>query len=540
VGAYKKARRLYTNRYTTGQAMDTFLSIHQDVITGTLTMFDRIIFKGHLTGLFPDGAFSRFLWSQGVLLKNFKPYVAAKTQSLKEHAQQVAREASRPFIYLQSATTKKSGQSKEDLARSIAEEDQITEGLICVFSVLEPCTSFVVRGNRETHKLEAVRKRRKCLHFYLYLIDPEFGFMHVRLQSWFPFEIQVYINGHEWLAQEMDRQGIAYERYDNCFIAIDDVQAAQELCEHFAHRRWPRVLDAFARWVNPMLSNIKQASFGGYYWVADQCEVATDVMFRDRVSLMTLMPDLFEHTTLNFSAEDVMRFLGRKLHGNFQGDVTTDLKKRPEGRRVKHRMKRNSIKMYDKLSVLRIETTLNNPREFKVPKVVQTPEGHKWRWKPMGKGVANFWRFWQVASQSNRRYLEALAQVQRKGEAVQVLDDLCQSRIKDGKRYARFNPVTEQDCALFAAAMAGEHIINGFRNRDLRTHLYNHPASTSQEAKRRCARVSRLIAKLRGHGLVAKVKDARLYRVTPRGHRVMSAALSFRRTDFPQAFSMVS
>jgi hypothetical protein len=520
--------------------MDTFFSIHQDAILGTLTMFDRVILKGHLTGLFPDGAFARFLWKQGVLLKDFKPYVEAATKSLKEHAEQVAREAGRRFTYLQSATTKRSGQSKEDMARSIAEEEGITEGLICVFSVLEPCTSFVVRGNHKTHRLEAVRKRRKCLHFYFYLLDPELGFMHIRLQSWFPFEIQVYINGHEWLAQEMERQGIAYKRYANCFTHIDDLEAAQKLCERFAHRRWPRILNALARWVNPMLHTIKQTGFGEYYWVIDQCEIATDVMFEDRARLMVLMPDLFEHATLNFSAEDVMRFLGRKLHGNFKGDVTTDLKKRPEGRRVKHRMKRNSIKMYDKLSVLRIETTINNPREFKVPKVTETPEGRKWRWKPMNKGVANFWRFWRVGTQSNHRYLEALAQVERKGEAVQALDDLCRSRIKDGKRYARFNPVTEQDCALFAAVMAGEHALNGFRNRDLRAHLYDRPVSTPQETKRRCARVSRLITKLRGHGLVAKVKDSRLYRVTPRGCRVMSAALSFRRADFPGAFSMAA
>ena len=520
--------------------MDTFLSIHQDAILGTLTMFDRVILKGHLTGLFPDGAFTRFLWKQGVLLKDFKPYVEAATKRLKEHAEQVARETGRRFTYLQSATTKRSGESKEDMARSIAEEEGITEGLICVFSVLEPCTSFVVRGNHETHRLEAVRKRRKCLHFYFYLIDPEFGFMHIRLQSWFPFEIQVYINGHEWLAQEMARQGIAHERYDNCFTQIDNLEAAQKLGERFAHRRWPRILNALARWVNPMLHTIKQTGFGGYYWVIDQCEIATDVMFEDRARLMVLVPDLFEHATLNFSAEDVMRFLGRKLHGNFKGDVTTDLKKRPEGRRVKHRMKRNSIKMYDKLSVLRVETTINNPREFKVPKVTETPEGRKWRWKPMNKGVANFWRFWRVGTQSNHRYLEALAQVERKGEAVQALDDLCRSRIKDGKRYARFNPVTQQDCALFAAVLAGEHALNGFRNRDLRAHLYDRPASTPQETKRRCARVSRLISKLRGHGLVAKVKDSRLYRVTPRGCRVMSAALSFRRADFPGAFSMAA
>lgn len=196
-------------------------------------------------------------------------------------------------------------------------------------------------------------------------------------------------------------------------------------------------------------------------------------------------------------------------------------------------MKRNSIKMYDKWSVLRVETTINNPREFKVLKVVETSEGNERRWQPMGKGVANFWRYSQVGTQANHRYLDALAFAQPKGEAIQALDDLCQTRVKDGKRYAKFNPVTQHDCALFAAVLAGEHMINGFRNRDLRARLYAQPASTSQETKRRCARVSRLIAKLRGHGLIAKVKGSRLYRTTQYGYLVMLAALHFRSTDFP-------
>ena len=91
-------------------------------------------------------------------------------------------------------------------------------------------------------------------------------------------------------------------------------------------------------------------------------------------------------------------------------------------------------------------------------------------------------------------------------------------------------------CALFAAAMAGDHVINGFRNRDLRAHLYPTPAKTSHETRRRCARVSRLIAKLRGHGLIAKVQGSRLYRVTKRGYQIMATALSFRLVDFPNVY----
>ncbi len=510
--------------------MEQFLSIHQDRVSGTLTMFDRIIFKGHLTRFFIGRSFETFLAKQGVLLKDFGTYVAKTTEELKTAIKSLALQDGRPYIYLDSVVKKAKSQSKEELARSIAARDGIAEGLICVFSTLEACSSFGVRKNPRTHRLEIERQRRKCLHFYFYYFDAEFGLMHIRLQSWFPFTIQVYINGREWLGRQLVHLGIPAQRYENSFLQIDDLTAAQELCERFAHREWPRVLDAFAQRVNAKLALVEQSGFGTYYWVIDQCEIATDIMFKDRLSLAQLMPDLLSGAMLSFSSEDVMRFLGRKFHGNFQAEVITDLKKRPEGRRIKHYMAGNSIKMYDKFSVLRIETTLNNSHEFKVLK--QT--GDTWRWMPMGKGVANIWRFYQVASQANQRYLNALANVKLKGEAVKELDDLCRSHVKDGKRYAKFNPVAAADCKLFTAAMAGEHLINGFRNNDLYVRLYNSPANSPKEAKTRCARLSRVIAKLRGHGLIAKVKGSRLYRVTARGHRLMSAALTFRLEGFPQ------
>ncbi|MBI4330209.1 MAG: hypothetical protein HY673_02870 [Chloroflexi bacterium] len=331
------------------------------------------------------------------------------------------------------------------------------------------------------------------------------------------------------MARQLQQKEIRSQRYDNCFLAIDDLPAAQELCEGFAHRQWHRVLDVFARRVNPKLPLVESAGFGTYYWVVDQCEVSIDVMFKDRQSLERILPDLFHGAILGFSCEDVMRFLGRKLPG--KSEIMTSLKKRPEGWRVRHSMAGNSIKMYDKLSVLRIETTLNNSHEFKVPKRT----GDQWRWKLMGKGVANIWRYYQVAIQANQRYLNALANVDLKGEAIQELDDLCRSRTKNGRRYASFNPVAADDLKVFAATTSGDHVINGFRNRDLCKRIYDSPPASETEAKRRCARTSRLIAKLRGHRLIAKVKNSRLYRVTVRGYRLMSAALSFRLILFPQA-----
>jgi hypothetical protein len=123
------------------------------------------------------------------------------------------------------------------LAKSIAEADGISEGIICLISAVETCWSFQVRRRHNTSRLELFRRERKCLHHYLYAIDEEFGFMHVRIQGWIPYECQIYINGREWLARQFDRRGIGYVRWDNSLHSIDDLDTAAELCDRFAHTR---------------------------------------------------------------------------------------------------------------------------------------------------------------------------------------------------------------------------------------------------------------------------------------------------------------
>lgn len=516
--------------------MSLFEDVHADRIVGTLTMFDRMIFKGHLTRLFAPGAISAMLWQLGFPLTEFTKYATTATEQLTANAKALAAEAERPYSYSDHSRRRGGELTKEDTARAIADRDGITEGVVCVFSVVEPCWSFQVRADHRTHRLEAIRRERKCVHHYLYLIDPEFGFMHVRIQAWIPYEIQIYINGREWLARQLDAAGVGYRRYDNALLSVEDLDLAQALCEKLAHRSWPRVLNAFARRVNPLLGAITGAGFGGYYWVLDQAEVATDVMFATRPALLDIWPDLVRHASVNLSSTDVLRFLGRKLHPALKAEVLTEAKRRPEGWRIKHRMARNWVKVYDKASVLRVETTINNPREFRVLRVQETPEGRQRRWTEMRKGVANVWRYYQVGTGANRRYLDALAAATPHGEGIAALDALCRPRTNHGRRVARFNPLTPADLALFRAVVAGEHTITGFRNHHVAARLYPRPPDSVQEAHRRCQRVSRLIVKLRGHGLIAKVPRARLYRVTPYGYRVLNAAITVHDHSFPAAY----
>jgi hypothetical protein len=141
--------------------MSAFEIVHQDRIAGKLTCFDRLIFKGHLSRLYPAGGMKAFLDSQGVLLKCFGTYVRRITEEVKAHAQGLAERTGCPYLYLAETHTKASGTSKEGLAREIAARDGVQTGLVCVLAAVEPCRSFDIFRNRATHRLEVVRRRRQ-------------------------------------------------------------------------------------------------------------------------------------------------------------------------------------------------------------------------------------------------------------------------------------------------------------------------------------------------------------------------------------------
>src|SRR5437867_7217912 len=176
--------------------MDRFMMSHRDRIVGTLSCFDRVIFKGHLPIGHPVGLERFFSWI-GAKLMDFKKVALDCADRLKEHAQAVARQAGRPYQYLQRPLR------KEELARQIAARDGVERGLICVLGTVEPVPAFRLAYGEGRPRL--CFEFRKCLVHYFYLFDPEFGFLHVRRPTWFPFTLQVYMNGHDWLARRLKR-----------------------------------------------------------------------------------------------------------------------------------------------------------------------------------------------------------------------------------------------------------------------------------------------------------------------------------------------
>jgi len=498
----------------------------RDKINGYLSAFDRMIIKGHILQLFSDSGKRYFLAQEGVLLKDFGEYAEKATKSIRASIEDMVEQTGRPLIYLNSSKV-----SKEGTAQDVLKREPVEEGLICVVSVLEMGHSVEIRKNKETQKLELKNGVRKCLHYYFYYLDKEFGFMHVKLQSWIPFGIQVYVNGREYISKQLDKTGISYKKYDNSFTQIDNIEAAQKISDDFTGKKLDGMLNHFAKQVNPFINRIKEVLGHDYYWCMEQCEYATDVMFNNRRDLESVYMDFVQHGIVNFKFDDVMTFMGRKMHPAFSGEIVSDVKRRPFGVRIKHRMKENSIKMYDKYSVLRVETTINNPREFKIFKK-STEEGKPDKWVPMGKSISNLYRYAEVSKAANKRYLDAVALADLKGDCIEEIEKLC-NRIEKGNRtFSGFNPMSEQTELLFRAVLNGGNHINGFTNASIRKIIF--PDAFDDDKKTR-DKVTRILAKLKAFSLISKIPRSFRYKITAKGVRIITATLSIKNTTMPIA-----
>jgi hypothetical protein len=509
--------------------MKSFVRTLAGLVFGVLSGFDRLMFRGHLRELAYPGGMNRYCNFNGVKLTGFGSHAERLTDHLIGASEAEAKRLGRPIEYLASPKLR-----KEDQARAIAQRDGIQAGLIAVFKCVEPCWSFALRGNRATKKLEFRPELRKCLHLYHYYQHPRFGFLYGRVQTWFPFTIQIGLNGREWLTRQLDTAGLSYRRQDNCLTWVEDLARAQALLDAQLRVNWTEQLQRIGSWVHPSQAGLLGKLRSNYYWSLKQSEWASDVLFEKPAELQKRYAAWLRFAVADVSSADVLRFLGRKLpaggavHGHYAGEVLSDLGRRVDGVRIKHRAGDNSIKVYDKAGgrVLRVETTINDPSDFKVYRAKENePHGDK-AWRVLRAGVADIHRRAQVSQAANERYLEGLAAADHSTPLQELLEPLGRRVTEPGKagrKLRGLTPLVGQDATLLEVVSRPEFMVNGLRNRDIVAALDGGPAADAAQRKRRSAQVSRLLRLLRGHALLKKVPKTHRYQMTDRGRLILTA-----------------
>ena len=506
----------------------SFFTKFASLISWTLSCFDRVIFKGHLS-ISRVSEFERFVdyilkVPRAEFLKEIGPQWSNR---LVEHSKAFAKKCGRDWEYY-AGDIDKDAWAKEQLALS-----PVQEGLVGVLCVMEACPTFKLKPGEDRPSFVSRRVPQRVLYYYF--MDKDLGLMHVRLQTWAPFTCQVYANGHDYVARQLKKKGIAFVQVDNAFVELADPAAAQRSADRFAKLPWPKILERYARKVNPLL----QEELKGltHYWVIDQAEYATDVRFADKHVLAALFGRLLSFALLTFSPKKIFCYLGRKWHERYDGEVQTHYKSvREPGACIKHFMKRNWLKMYDKLGLmLRVETVINQPGEFKVLRECEHRDGStSMGWFAMCKGVGNMHHYQSHALSCNQRYLEALAAVDDPTPSYDDLKKLTERQRHQGRSFAGFNPAREEEARLFAAVLAGDHLAQGFRNKDIRAAL-KHDCLSDPQRQRQSAAVGRLLKRLQVRRLVVKVPRTRRWRVTEDGRRIMGDTLQTYRRYGAQA-----
>ncbi len=484
---------------------------YHDKIYGVLNCYDRIILNGTLPLFcFAEGMTS-YLKAHHILIFEYTKFAAPLRDHIRANAEALAQANNLQIEFIRKKTFRKEKRIKE-----IIKARGSHPGLVHIFSAMEPCTSYKPWHDKRTGKTYLKYDSGKCLHYYFYFIDEALGLCYLRVPTWCPFRLQFYFNGHALLAFQLHRQGIAYELNDNAFFMIADFDKANQLAERLNLHKLHRKLDAFAERYCPVITSLKVA----YHWSLMQVEYATDIVFKRQQDVQAIYPHLLETLIHSVKPENIAIFLGQKLHGNYQGEMGNRFNVRLLGSRIKHHMGPVSIKMYDKFGIiLRIETTVDDVSFFQEYREVRHRSGEReTKWTKMRKTVYNLPSLQKLLRAANHRYLDFVSQIESPAVGVKLLSALTRSKAENHHRYKGFNLLAEEDATLWRLLLRGEWSINGFTRTKL---LHCLP-------DKRPGQISRLLKRLRTHGLIKKVGRRYKYYLTQLGRRIAVMALKLR------------
>ena len=505
--------------------MDTLLNKFSAYVNGTITGFDRITFKGMLTPILYTNGIESFLKNKGVLNKNFKDYAIKQSQIIVDSAEAYSQEIFEEGIkYLFSSNTR-----KEELAHDRQKKKNIEEGLIGIWACVESCNTYKAVFNKTQSYPSLMFTRSKCKHLYFYFDDPTYGFMSVRLQTWAPYEIQIALNGREWLRRSLDKAGCGYTMNGNKFLHINDYELAQELLNAQARVNFNSVLNSFLPLVFPKMKEVLNEGLLSYYWTFWQTEVATDYIFNDNIKLRDLMDDFQLHAIITGRGERILKYFGTPIkqdglpYRNTNPGIITKTYGWYDGLRVKHWNNKNSIKFYNEHNVFRVEMTMNDPTRFRIYRhtLNQTAKDPK-KLLSLRKGIIDTSPRFDISKSIIHTFTEHLATVEEKVRFGEIVEPVVSSIDKDGKKYRGLD-LLGKDRILLLHIADPIYDVDPITNKKLQQSISKTDWAKGMNKKQLSGRISRHLVLLRKHGIIKKLQNQRKYVLTDKGRKLTAS-----------------
>lgn len=487
---------------------------------GVLSCYDRIIVTGTLPGACYAGGMTSFLFSRGIRIFDYPRFAEPLRESIRLRAQEVCAAAGVQIEHVSKAHIR-----KEDLVARVLQARGDAPGLVHVISAMESCPSYKPWHDKASGKTFLRSDQGKCLHYYFYFIDEDFGLCYLRVPTWAPFGLQFYCNGHSALARALRREGIEFVQEDNAFLRIANLERAQALADGLNPEQLHRRLKTYANWLCPVADVFAQDD---WHWSIRQAEYSTDLMFRSREILVPLYDTLSRQAVLAADAPRVAAFLGKKVTPQLAAEIGSRLSTRIEGRCIKHYMGSAGVKVYDKFSrVLRVETTVNDVSFFKHHRKVEhrgAPDTRELA--PLKKSIYSLLDLREILAGCNQRYLAFLSSLDDTSAGERDLQRLSQPRVGSAPSVKGLNFFSAIDHALLKTMQRGEFNIRGWRRADLAKHLDLTPSAMSRQLKR-----------LRVLGLIKSVTHTYRYYLTRLGRAAIAAACSLTRFNIVPAMA---
>lgn len=508
--------------------MEKLIKKFSGLVNSCITGFDRIVFKGFILPLMVAEGAMNFCRINGILNKNYKKWMMDQTACLVKTIDEYAKDqCGEGVIPIPTWRIR-----KEDLAHKRQQDEQIENGLIGVWSCQESASSFRAHYCRDAGYPQLRKYQTRCKHLYFYFDHDEYGFMNIRLQTWFPYHIQICLNGRQWLRRSLEKKGIDFLAHGNKFLHISDYQEAQHLLNGQLDSCFVDLLSGFVPVVFPMIQDVLGPNLS-YYWTMWQSEWASDLIFNSPSALNPMMDSLLRHAHMTGTSMRVLRYLDRPLtiagkpYARSTDNVMTRITDFNDGMRIRHWVDNNSVKLYNERNVLRIETTINDPGKFRVfrHKQGQSSEEPKSR-LPLRKGVVDIPLRAKISQEVNNRFMNDLSMLRDDSPVYELIEEISRHRTNNGHRFRALDP-TGKDRDLLQAICSSEFRISGITNAAIRLKLSNSNFGSGRTEKQLSSKISRHFKLLRVHGIIKKLPNQNRYQLTVKGIKLTNILNAF-------------
>jgi hypothetical protein len=401
--------------------------------------------------------------------------------------------------------TFKKGTRKDDVAHEYLARFEGDEGVLFVGKAQEKASVFRTEKRRRPDGSRypwIIRSTTPVNHYYVYLLDRDFGPLFIKFCSYFPYAAKVCLNGHEWLKRQLTQRGIAYEPLDNGIRSTDEAARVQEIANQLDAAKIDAVVRKwFQRLPHPFAPAHRAAGYR-YQLSILQAEFAlTHVLDRPLTGRCFFEEVIREN--LDLGRPDQMQLIfnrrvTRRTPGQFRTRVLT------EGvvPSLHVQYKKSKVKQYHKEGqALRTETTINDTYDFEI-----------------GRALSNLPALREIGFAANRRLLhvESLSHDCLIGE--DHLDAVTQPIVVNNQRAAGLRFGDRRVHALMHALCLFALAPTGFRHREFRDHV----AQLQSRAPHTYSAGSTTydLRRLRLHGLIERVPRSHRYRITPTGAQV--------------------